>query len=863
MMKNNLLLILVLFSLCNITYSQSIQSNSKKFTGSSQFRNNGGTFTYELTTSAKATRVTSSPGSVILKPQASQMKITSFSFKGIEASSLGTISFPITVKANWLDFIDLVVSFEYKGNSFNANLNQMSQTTIQNWSSAMKQLKLDCDPTFNYSCIPSANDFKNIRLVLNNASIPNGTYNRFAETDKVIDAINKHIIAQNQNNTSQTENNNNSNYSNQRKTAENYMKESGMKTAEQIYAEHQKNMNIQSTGYSLISQGDYMQAAQHYASNGYAVEAYTSAGLQVVSDVVNVIQQNKVNKINNKISNLKNALTNLNELNGKIPSLLENKDYKGFIKLDDKIIAQEKRVLEDANWLNKKTDKNYTDLIDEIKKAYQQRVTQSMNYVTNYFLKDINQSSNNEALDVFWNAIETIHDKILDENDKNIIQNQKNVLWKMMFGLNNENKPILSDYYKCKLFYTTSFYDDEIENLLNKEEISIKERYIMFTYVYQNGTDNKLADFLKDFDINLYYSTQNIFQDLKKGEPLHKLLSINLYHYDKTTEFIKQKLKEIKKNTGLKNRELYEKRKNIGNLKLMDFEKDIEKLSKCLSTEESTKNCQAISEDLLSTYNNLVSKSQIYFSLGKRIYENDNENLTKEYFEKALNLSKNKSILAQKIGVFYNDNAIEKMHILYTSEGNNDDNNSVEYGTEEYKKMLEKLNSKEYQNKLKEKRKIFNAKLNAVKEKRLKDLESALVYLKQSYDLITNSETEWLIKEIKINLGLLEYKPIKGLKSKKDDPNIQFIAPQFPGGKKGLIEYITNNILSNIKGKAKIDFYISDDGKTIAHPFWSETSEILNVIRAICEFIPSWKPATENGKPITYSFRIPITIDNE
>lgn len=578
-MKNTVLLILLLVGICNNTFSQSIQSNSKSFTGSSQFRNNGGAFTYELTVSAKAKRIESSPGSVILMPKASQMKITSFSFKGIDASSLETITFPVIVDASWLDFIDMDVSFNYKGNSFNSQLNGSSQTTIQNWSSAMKQLKLDCDPTFNYSCIPSANDFKNIRLVLNNASIPNGTYNRFAETDKVIDAINKHIIAQNQasqNNNSQAENGSNSNYnsqtstdinqnstnlnsSNQNSNTQNdYVNDNN--SLNKIYEQNRKKIQASNDALNAIYQGDFKSAAFSYASAGMATEAYVSYGLDFASDIIGALKADQAEKIKNYAEDINSSMPDYLKDNLKFleqtPSnlALRNIDYENWISLDKELRDKEVALIKKINFLNRKTGNKFDKAKDKISELTQVRLALILESYSKLLLEhfDKNKYKDYWGLRAKISRMESTYIKQWIEKGRSVYQNggdglfwtNKNSIASLLANtIQTERELRYNSIYKK--YASEDIMTAVVFYLTTTIEISKNDKEIIKKGILMQNHKNKLFYLWLAFyqrELNYHSTDRSKIYSEEKILFLIKDCKINYFsHFPKNQDFISDK----------------------------------------------------------------------------------------------------------------------------------------------------------------------------------------------------------------------------------------------------------------------------------------------------------------------------------
>lgn len=92
--------------------------------------------------------------------------------------------------------------------------------------------------------------------------------------------------------------------------------------------------------------------------------------------------------------------------------------------------------------------------------------------------------------------------------------------------------------------------------------------------------------------------------------------------------------------------------------------------------------------------------------------------------------------------------------------------------------------------------------------------------------------------------------------------------PEFPGGEKALLNYISENIVypqsakdKNISGRVFINFVIEKDGSVtdveVLRGIDKECDEeALRVVKAM----PKWKPGMDDGKPVRVSYALPITF---
>lgn len=92
--------------------------------------------------------------------------------------------------------------------------------------------------------------------------------------------------------------------------------------------------------------------------------------------------------------------------------------------------------------------------------------------------------------------------------------------------------------------------------------------------------------------------------------------------------------------------------------------------------------------------------------------------------------------------------------------------------------------------------------------------------------------------------------------------------PEFPGGNKELVKYLTKNIKyprnsrnSSCRGKVIVCFKIETDGEIADVKIVKGVNKILNIeaIRVV-ESMPNWNPAILNGNTISQVISIPIVF---
>ena len=97
--------------------------------------------------------------------------------------------------------------------------------------------------------------------------------------------------------------------------------------------------------------------------------------------------------------------------------------------------------------------------------------------------------------------------------------------------------------------------------------------------------------------------------------------------------------------------------------------------------------------------------------------------------------------------------------------------------------------------------------------------------------------------------------------------------PEYPGGEQALYKFITENIKypevekkNGITGKVIAKFAINTAGDMTNITILSKTPEAFNKeVTRVLQLMPKWKPGTQNGKPVTVYFTIPVmfSIDSE
>ena len=112
--------------------------------------------------------------------------------------------------------------------------------------------------------------------------------------------------------------------------------------------------------------------------------------------------------------------------------------------------------------------------------------------------------------------------------------------------------------------------------------------------------------------------------------------------------------------------------------------------------------------------------------------------------------------------------------------------------------------------------------------------------------------------------------PIPSQRSKTDEETFQIVEkmPEFPGGEKALLNFISENIVypqsakdKNISGRVFLSFVIDKDGSVtdvkVMRGIDKECdAEAMRVVKAM----PKWKPGMDDGKPVKVSYMLPVNF---
>lgn len=96
----------------------------------------------------------------------------------------------------------------------------------------------------------------------------------------------------------------------------------------------------------------------------------------------------------------------------------------------------------------------------------------------------------------------------------------------------------------------------------------------------------------------------------------------------------------------------------------------------------------------------------------------------------------------------------------------------------------------------------------------------------------------------------------------------QNVRPQFPGGNKALVDFLSKNIKypesakqNKVSGRVVVMFQVDVDG-TISNVSIAQslTPECDKEAKRVVSLMPKWTPAIQNGKPIRSFYQIPIVF---
>jgi hypothetical protein len=96
------------------------------------------------------------------------------------------------------------------------------------------------------------------------------------------------------------------------------------------------------------------------------------------------------------------------------------------------------------------------------------------------------------------------------------------------------------------------------------------------------------------------------------------------------------------------------------------------------------------------------------------------------------------------------------------------------------------------------------------------------------------------------------------------------VSPEYPGGKRALIDYITAEMYlpinckkENIDSKINVSFIIDAEGLVQNVTFLEkiECADFEAIIKKIFYFMPKWKPGEQGGEKVNVKMNFPIYIN--
>lgn len=121
---------------------------------------------------------------------------------------------------------------------------------------------------------------------------------------------------------------------------------------------------------------------------------------------------------------------------------------------------------------------------------------------------------------------------------------------------------------------------------------------------------------------------------------------------------------------------------------------------------------------------------------------------------------------------------------------------------------------------------------------------------------------------IDFNITDLVFNPSENKHEQEEILDFADVMPEFPGGTKALIHYLSNNVNypliaqeNGIKGKVFVSFIVDEQGnifdvKIVRGVDSSLDNEALRVVKNM----PKWMPGMQNGKPVKVRYNVPINF---
>ena len=154
----------------------------------------------------------------------------------------------------------------------------------------------------------------------------------------------------------------------------NNISQNGERTAEQINAEYKTYIETNAIASGQISNGDFLGAAGTFAEAGRETETYVALGGHVVTQFAAMLSESRKIKIDKAENNLQENLELYDNISDKSLSLLEQNKFNEFITLNSTLLNLENLVMQDANWLGKKSDAQYYEITERIREKQLYRI---------------------------------------------------------------------------------------------------------------------------------------------------------------------------------------------------------------------------------------------------------------------------------------------------------------------------------------------------------------------------------------------------------------------------------------------------------------------------------------------------------
>ncbi|GAK99756.1 hypothetical protein JCM19314_941 [Nonlabens ulvanivorans] len=290
-----------------------------------------------------------------------------------------------------------------------------------------------------------------------------------------------------------------------------------LRTPEQINADYTKFQETNLKAESQMGSGNFLGAAETYASAGRETEMYGAIGGHVVTQFASLLSENRQAKVEDKENSVEKDLRLYDELSDELKVLYSNQEYEDFIQKEWVLKDIENKILRDANWLGNKYNPDYFKLTDELRKKQFLRTKLALEINTKIVLSKLKDEDfvtflmNLHQTELRYQSYNSVKSKVhkSEEYAKNLwtlINNTQINRVKYILDLNKREEILHNASYSEMIIYLTNNYEDEefedrVLTTFNKLD-DVATRTDVAKSILFNNTQSDYAYYLRYSEIN-------------------------------------------------------------------------------------------------------------------------------------------------------------------------------------------------------------------------------------------------------------------------------------------------------------------------------------------------------------------------